>query len=116
MTKIRTLDNNGDWTFGKGKSNYRVDEKALAQHIISRVREWKTDCFFAQENGVDWNNRLGYKNQETILEDEIRDILLKTDQVLEVLSVNANIDNRKVVITASIKSIYSNSQKIDIAL
>lgn len=112
MTKIRALDENEDWTFGKGNSDYKQTSQGLKQHIISRVREWKTDCFFAQNNGVDWNNRLGYKNQETILEDEIRDILLKTDEVLEVISVDANLENRKVTATVSIKTIYSNSETI----
>jgi hypothetical protein len=112
MTTIRSLNENGDWTFGKGRADYKNQANGLKQHIISRLKEWRTDCFFAQNNGVDWNNRLGYKNQEELLEDEIRDMLLKTDEVLEVINVNANIKQRQATVTAIIKTIYSNSETI----
>jgi len=112
MTTIRSLDKNDDWTFGKGKADYKKSNEGLKQHIISRVREWKTDCFFAQNNGVDWNNRLGYKKQKDILIDEVRDILLKTNEVTEVLSLDANIENRQATVTAKIKTIYSQSETI----
>jgi hypothetical protein len=106
---IRTIDADGDWTFGKGISSYRRNLLALSQHIQTRLLEWKGDCFFDNEAGVDWNNRLEKRQQLEPLRDEVRTVILKTDGVTEVINVSFNFNsiNRGLRLDYSIKTIYS---------
>ena len=45
--RVRTTDNNGDWTFGQGLLNYATKQKAIEYDIQQKMREWFQDCFFA---------------------------------------------------------------------
>ena len=78
---VRALDANGDWTFGSGKQNYLSALNALKQQIVTRLKSWKGNCFFALQDGVDWNNYLdiGTKN---LLDLDIKRVVLQTGGVL----------------------------------
>jgi len=106
---IRTLDSNGDWTFGKGKSCYKNAQLALNQNLATKLSEWKGDCFFNNDAGVDWKNRLAKRSQASPLQDEIRAVILKTDGVLQVINLifDFNSINRNLTLSYSIKTIYS---------
>ena len=107
---IRGLDEVGDFTFGKGKSSYKSAQLALNQHISTRLQGWKGDCFFDNDAGVDWKNRLAKRSQIPFLQDEVRTVILKTDGVTEVVNLDLifNSTNRKLTLNYSIKTIYSN--------
>lgn len=111
---IRGLDTNGDWLFGAGKSSYKKDLLALSQHIRTRLYEWKGDCFFDLDAGVDWYNRLNKRQEAEALRSEVRTVILKTDGVLEVndLDFDFNSLSRKFTVRYAIKTIYS-SQIVD---
>jgi hypothetical protein len=106
---IRGLDNNQDWIFGSGKSSYRRDLLALSQNVKTRLLEWKGDCFFDNEAGVDWKNRLDKRQQLGPLRDEIRTVILKTENVTEVVNLDFdfNSSNRNLKLNYSIKTVYS---------
>ncbi len=59
---VRAIDSDGDWTFGKGKNNYRRGRDAQAQTVQSTVRCFLADCFWDLAKGIDWWNLLGSKN------------------------------------------------------
>jgi hypothetical protein len=80
---LRALDSSGDWTFGKGKSNYLREEAAIRQNISSRVSSWVGDCFFALSDGVDWTNRLDVGEQENVA-DEVAGVILASYGVVGV--------------------------------
>jgi hypothetical protein len=106
---IRGLDSNKDWTFGKGKSSYKSAQLALNQNLETRLLEWKGDCFFNNDAGVDWKNRLAKRSQAAPLQDEIRTVILKTDGVTEVINLDFDFNsiNRNLKLNYSIKTIYS---------
>ena len=106
---IRAIDTNGDWTFGKGKSSYKSSQLALNQNIATRLQEWKGDCFFDNDAGIDWKNRLAKRSQVAPLQDEIRTVLLKTDGVTSVANIDLNFNsiNRNLAVSYSVKTIYS---------
>jgi hypothetical protein len=106
---VRGLDENGDWTFGKGKSSYKESQLALSQNLKTRLLEWKGDCFFNNDAGVDWKNRLAKRSQVEPLRDEIRTVILKTDGVTEVINLDLdfNSTSRNLTVNYSVKTIYS---------
>ena len=105
---IRALDANGDWTFGKGKSSYKRQQLALNQNLKTRLLEWKGDCFFDNEAGVDWKNRLAKADQASPLQEEIRVVILKTDGVAAVDNLDLVFDSisRNLTISYTIQTIY----------
>jgi hypothetical protein len=106
---IRGLDQDDDWTFGNGKSSYKRSQLALNQNISTKLLEWKGDCFFDNDAGVDWKNRLEKRSQIPFLQDEIRTVILKVDGVVEVanLDLNFNSTSRNLTVNYSVKTIYS---------
>ena len=108
---IRAIDSNGDWTFGKGLSSYKKDLAGLSQNIKTRLLEWKGDCFFDNAAGVDWKTRLGKSSQLKPLIEEVRTVILKTDGVLQVINLDANLNsNRKLTISYSVKTVFGETQ------
>jgi len=104
--KIRSIDENNDWNFGKGIESYKKDSEALKQNIKTKILEWKGDCFFANNNGIDWINRLE-KNQQNNLIFELKSLILKIEGVVELVEINSNFKNRVLTISYKIRTIYS---------
>jgi hypothetical protein len=90
---VRSIDGNNDWNFGRGLASYRRDQDAVAQNIKTRLQSFLNDCFFAADQGIDWFNLLGSKN-EVGLKLSIASVILNTRFVinLEELSVTINQD------------------------
>ena len=105
--KTRALDANGDWQFGKGLQSYVTEANALKQNVMTRLRQWKGDCFFAITDGVDYNNYLdiGRKN---MLDLDIKRIILQTAGVLRISKYTSTLSatERNITIDASIVTIF----------
>ena len=108
--RIRALDTSGDWQFGRGKSSYYPDDKAVMQNLASRIRSWVGDCFFDVNMGIDWANRLD-KNQKDNLINDLKYLIMQTQEVVAVKSVTANFDpiTRHLVVAYNVDTIYSSS-------
>lgn len=116
---FRSLDANGDWNFGKGNENYARGDNAIALNIQTRIYSWLNDCFFAMREGIDWYNRLGSKNQRTLLEQDLRGIILKSYGVTGIISLYTTVDGtRKFTGSYNITTInsksYQNSIKVSL--
>ena len=101
--KIRALDTNNDWTFGK--SLFKRDNNAVAQSIKTKLQSWRGDCYFDLTAGVDWNNILGSKIKQLAIADIKRVIA----QVTGVLTIDVNfdtIDNRNLTVSYTVTTIY----------
>jgi len=59
--RVRALDVNGDWTFGKGRNNYLQGNDAWEQKISTSLKMFLGDCFFDLAAGIDWWTLLGAK-------------------------------------------------------
>ena len=106
--KTRALDINNDFTFGRGKGNYKKDSLAVAQNIQTNLALFKNECFFDMDSGVDWYNLLGYKDLIN-LRLAIATTILNTENVLGLRQLNLNLDRttRKLTITYSVQTVYS---------
>lgn len=106
--RVRSLDVNGDWNFGKGRNDYLVDEQALMQLISTRLQSFLGDCFFAIDEGIDWFNLLGGKNRIQI-ELDVRAVIMNTTGVTGLVSMEMNFDGATRILTMTYKvlTIYS---------
>jgi hypothetical protein len=104
---FRNLDSGGDWTFGAGKQNFASQNKAIGLNIKTRILSWVGDCFFDQPAGIDWLNRLGNKNQRTLLELDLRRIIMGSEGVTEIVSFDTILNDRNFTGDYSVNTIYS---------
>ena len=108
---IRNVDTDNDWTFGKGLQDYRRDLSAIELNIQTRLQSWKSDCFFALAEGVDYNNFLdvGTKN---FLDSDAKRVILQSEGVLKITEYESNLDreDRAFSATATIITIFGIGQ------
>jgi hypothetical protein len=109
----RQLDSHGDWTFGKGKGNYLRGEDAINLNLKTRILSFWRNCFFDKDAGIDYINYILNKNNEG-LEQEIRRVVLATDGITAINSLNLSVDPnaRKAIWTIDFKTVYSKSNII----
>lgn len=105
--KIRNVDSNNDWQFGKGLSDYLKDRNAIALDIKLRIQEFYQDCFFNLPEGIDWETRLGYKNQKELLDSDIYRVAINTDGVYAVYDFESFLDGRNYRCSFTIYHRYS---------
>ena len=88
--RVRELDSDHDWTFGKGQNNYLRDLKAIMQNIDTRLNSFLGDCFFDNGAGIDWFNLLGGKDQ-LALNLSISTVILNTQDVTGLLRLSVSL-------------------------
>lgn len=111
---FRTLDENWDWRFGRGKSDYASDSLSVAFDLKTKVLSWLNDCFFSMESGIDWKKYLGGKVQKTDIDNAIKNQIIFTEQVAEIVFFESSVYNRKYTCTARVKTIYGDTIEVKI--
>ena len=104
---VRSLDPIGDWTYGRGRNDYKKNLDAISQSISTRLKSFLGDCFFDQSAGIDWFNLLGSK-RELELKLSISSVLLNTQGVTginETLVTKSN-STRIFLVQYSVETIY----------
>jgi len=114
---IRGLDAQGDWVYGKGKSDYAKNLDGLEIDLATRLRSWKFDCFFASQEGVDYRSYLA-KNTQPFLEADIKRVILQTEGVTVINSFSAvfNENERNLTIEADISTIYGELTNFNVSV
>lgn len=108
--RVRALDANGDWKFGKGRNDYLRDRSAIAQSIKTRLQMFLADCFFALDEGIDWFNLLGSRNIVE-LRLVISATILNTEGVTNLLELSFQIDeNRELSGIYEVETVFGNVQ------
>ena len=102
---VRAIDDSGDWLFGKGKNDYKSNQDAVAQSIKTRLMSFLGDCFFATNDGIDWWNLLGSKDQ-LALNLAISATILNTAGVSKLVQLSVNLDDLRQI-TISYKVLTS---------
>lgn len=110
--RFRNLDENGDWTFGKGKQSYLKENDALMLNLKTRLKSFLNDCFFATSEGIDWFNLLGSKNRSSILE-AVRKVIIETNGVTQLNTVDIVYDrtSRALQLSYNINSQYTQNNE-----
>ena len=105
---FRQLDSNGDWTFGKGRSNYAQNEDAVDVNIRTSLLSWNGDCFFDLKAGIDWT-RLLDTGQQRNLQVALESLILKSYGVVGVSSAFAtfNAVTRGLDVQYNVTTVFS---------
>lgn len=103
-------DNEGysEWLFGHSFADYRTEQNQIMQDIYTALYEWKYDCFFALENGIDWYTRLGMKNQKDSLDQDIIETIQNRQGVLSVYDFDSTLENRHYACSCKVMTEFSN--------
>ena len=102
-------DDNGclEWQFGHSLGDYKSDVSQIAQDIYTALGEWKYDCFFALENGIDWSTRMGQRGQKDLLDDDVVKTIQSRQGVLSVYDFNSLLENRNYTCTCKVFTEFS---------
>lgn len=103
--RVRAVDSNNDWLFGKGQNDYLRDKAALLQNIKTRLQEFLGDCFFNTGAGIDWFGLLGEKDQLS-LNLAISSVILNTQYVTGIRQLLLNVENRGLTVQYEVATSY----------
>lgn len=105
--RYRALDLNGDYTFGRGRSEFLENTpEAVAQAVQTRLRLITGEWFLDQEEGTPYPTKiLGY-NTATTFDQAIQERILGTAGVDRIVSYSSVVENRNLTVTATISTIY----------
>ena len=103
-----TLDDNGDWTFGRGLNAYLTGVEEVRQNVATRVKEFKDDWFLDVEAGVDWINYLGTKGTKDLILSSVKKVILETTGVASIISLDivSNSVTRELTLQYELLTIY----------
>ena len=104
---FRSLDELGDWNFGKGIQDFSSQNTAIGLNIKTRIQSWVGDCFFDMNAGIDWLNRLGSKDQRVLLELDLKRIIMQSEGVVKLLTFDTVLNGRSFSANYSVQTIYS---------
>jgi len=97
----------GSWTFGSGLNNYAANLSAVALDIQMNLQSFLGDCFFAVDNGINWMNLLGGKNELAITL-AVNAAILGTQGVTGLLQTSIVLnEDRSLSINYQVQTIYS---------
>lgn len=104
---FRNLDENHDWTFGAGRSNYLERIEEIALNTKTRVLSFLNDCFFDMDAGINYWGLLD-RNKQKELENAIQQTIIQTPGVTGVNEINAYTNSeRKLSVQYGVSNIYS---------
>ena len=108
MMSVAGLDSGLDWTFGKGKANYKKRSAEILQNVITRIKSFKFDWFADINAYIDWFTLLGNKDNQQAIVNELQRVILSTDGVaiIDDLSIVSVIE-REVVFRLQYTDIFS---------
>lgn len=108
----RAIKNNKDqssrvWVFCRGLTAYKKGRAAIEQDIKSALLEFKYDCYFALQSGIDWLLRLGSKNQKELLDDDIIKVIQGRFGVISVQNFDSVVIDRSYTFKCDVFTVFS---------
>lgn len=97
--RVSGLTAGGDWTFGRGKSNYLQKSAAVRQNLLTRLRSFKNDYFADIDAGGDWFAIFGTRGNDLAVKREVERITLQTTGIRAITSLNVTKQDRTRTVT-----------------
>lgn len=106
--RVRRIDADGDWTFGRGRHSYAGTRESVAQRVKTRLQSFQGDWFLDLEHGLPWFERMAKPANLELLEADLKRCILETPGVatLTSFSIDLDHDTRNCTVAATITDIY----------
>lgn len=112
--RVRALDSNWDWRFGKSKQDYADGSLAVAYDVKQKILCWYNDCFFDMTAGIDYKNLLGAKGTKEKLDSSVKKIIITNPDIVEMTFFESSVTDRKYTATIRFKTIYGETIEVRI--
>ena len=105
--RYRALDAAGDMTFGAGSANFLVNSPdAVAQAVMTRLRLLTGEWFLDTSEGTPYATQILGRNTEATYDQAIRERILDTEGVTELVRYSSSLVGRRLSIDATIDTVY----------
>ena len=113
---VRELDNNHDWTFGRGFANYLNGSDSIAQCVKTKLLALKRDWFLNRDDGIAWFDYLTKNPNTKQLEIDVRTEIFKVEGVLNIDEFDILLDpeNRQFLIQITYTDKFNNINEASI--
>lgn len=112
--RVRALDENWDFKFGKSKQDYASESLATAYDVKQKILCWYNDCFFDMQYGIDYKNLLGSKGGKETLDNSVKKILMVQPDIVEITYFESSVMDRRYSLTARFKTVYNETIEVKI--
>lgn len=112
--RVRTLDENWDFRFGRSKQDYAQESLSSAYDVKQKALCWYNDCFFDMLSGIDYKNLLGEKGGKDTLDSALKRIVVTQPDVVDLVFFESSVTNRKYAATIRFKTIYNETIEVKI--
>lgn len=110
--RMRKVDENGDYVFGRGAANFHVDvPDAPALLASERLRLWLGDWYQNTADGTPYRERVLGRHTETTRDLVLRARLLGTQGVtaIDAYDASLNADTRRLEVSAEVSTAYGSA-------
>lgn len=108
--RTRRLDDDWDWSFGRGRLDYAEDTESIEQRIVQILRCYTMDWVHDLDYGINWFGLMEKPVQWADLEAAIKTAILAEYGVQSIDSFELSFDpeSRHAVYTVEVNDIYHN--------
>lgn len=100
--KYRKLDENGDYSFGRGNQNFLIDSpQAVAQAIKTSLALYQGEWFIDTSAGMPWLTQVVGFNTQSVYDDLIKSKVQRVPGVTSIDSYNSTLDRSSRGLTVS---------------
>lgn len=97
-----------DWTINK----WVTSNDAVLQSVTTRIKSFKNNWYLDLDANIDWLNILATKNNLEEIVEEVKRVVNDTDGVIAIFDIKPQINNRKLILEFTIKTVYNDINKI----
>lgn len=112
--RVRTLDSNWDWSFGKSRQCYASGSLATAYDVKQKILSWYNDCYFDMLAGIDYKNLLGKKGGKAEIDASIQKIIAVQPDIIELTHFESSVDNRTYSAIIRFRTVYNETIEVTI--
>lgn len=105
--RYRKLTPDGDYAFGGGQGQFLVDSpETVMQSIQTRLNLWTGQWYLDLAEGTPYETKIIGKNTSAVYDDAIKERILGTTGVREILQYASVRQDRALFVVAKIQTIY----------
>ena len=113
--KVSALTRNGDWRFGRGRSDYVRRSEGVRQKLLTRLRSHQQDWWLDTTHGLPWFSLLGQRGTQEQLTAEVERVTLDTEGVQLVRSLDVSVDTgREYSARIRYQDVYGETNEVEV--